>query len=164
MKNILLLLSLLITLVGCEKYELETYPTLDGTYLVSFIRHDGVNTYEGYDENNTIYDGFVSTTIGDLNVGTEKVSFSGRTFYKGYQVTQGSDDWDESYYCEVIKGIDGQKGVFAIKVVSKEVPAELDNYSSFRNRLSSKIKSRSTQLFDALKEAADVEDNRANIY
>ena len=102
MKNILLLLSLLITLVGCEKYELETYPTLDGTYLVSFIRHDGVNTYEGYDENNTIYDGFVSTTIGDLNVGTEKVSFSGRTFYKGYQVTQGSDDWDESYYCEVI--------------------------------------------------------------
>jgi hypothetical protein len=30
--------------------------------------------------------------------------------------------------------------------------------------LSSKIKSRSTQLFDALKEAADVEDNRANIY
>jgi peptidyl-prolyl cis-trans isomerase D len=65
---------------------------------------------------------------------------------------------------KVIKGIDGQKGVFAIKVVSKEVPAELDNYSSFRNRLSSKIKSRSTQLFDALKEAADVEDNRANIY
>ena len=33
MKNILFLLSLLITLVGCEKYELETYPTLDGTYL-----------------------------------------------------------------------------------------------------------------------------------
>ena len=65
---------------------------------------------------------------------------------------------------KVIKGIDGQKGVFAIKVVSKEVPAELDNYSSFRNRLSSKIKSRSTQLFDALKEAADVKDNRANIY
>jgi hypothetical protein len=80
MKNILFLLSLLITLVGCEKYELE---------------------------NNTTYDGMVSTTIGDLNVGTEKVSFSGRTFYKGYQVTQGSDDWTESYYCEVIQGIDG---------------------------------------------------------
>ena len=107
MKNILFLLSLLITLVGCEKYELETYPTLDGTYLVSFIRHDGVNTYEGYDENNTTYDGVVSTTIGDLNVGTEKVSFSGRTFYKGYQVTQGGDDWAESYYCEVIQGMDG---------------------------------------------------------
>jgi hypothetical protein len=40
-------------------------------------------------------------------VGTEKVSFSGRTFYKGYQVTQGGDDWAESYYCEVIQGMDG---------------------------------------------------------
>ena len=107
MKNILFLLSLLITLVGCEKYELETYPTLDGTYLVSFIRHDGVNTYEGYDENNTTYDGMVSTTIGDLNVGTEKVSFSGRTFYKGYQVTQGSDDWDFYYPFSINRGVDG---------------------------------------------------------
>lgn len=65
---------------------------------------------------------------------------------------------------KLIKGIDGLKGVFAFKVISKEAPAELDNYSSFRNRLSSKIKSRSTQLYEALKEASDIEDNRANIY
>ena len=65
---------------------------------------------------------------------------------------------------KVISGIDGQKGVFAIKVTSKENPTELDNYSSFRNRLSSKVKSRSTQLYNALKEATDIEDNRANIY
>jgi hypothetical protein len=63
-----------LSFFGCEKYELETYPTLDGTYLVSFVRHDGVNTYEGYNDNNTIYDGVVSTSIGDLNVGEEKVS------------------------------------------------------------------------------------------
>jgi parvulin-like peptidyl-prolyl isomerase len=65
---------------------------------------------------------------------------------------------------KVIKGIEGQKGVFAIKVTSKEAPTELDNYSSFRNRLSSKIKSRSSQLYEALKDATDIEDNRANIY
>ena len=107
MKNILYLLSLALILVGCEKYELETYPTLDGTYLVSFIRHDGVNTYVGYDENNTTYDGIVPTGIGDLNVGTDKVSFSGTTFYMGYEVFPGGDDWSESYPFEIYRGVDG---------------------------------------------------------
>ena len=107
MKNILLLLSLVITLVGCEKYELETYPTLDGTYLVSSIRHDGVNTYEGYEVNGTTYDGVVSTSIGSLDVGTEKVAFSGRTFYMGYEVFQGGDDWSELYNFEINQGVDG---------------------------------------------------------
>ena len=45
-KNTLLLILTTLSFFGCEKYELETYPTLDGTYLVSFVRHDGVNTYE----------------------------------------------------------------------------------------------------------------------
>jgi hypothetical protein len=106
-KNILFLILSTLLFFGCEKYEIETYPTLDGTYLVSFIRHDGVNTHDGYDENNTTYDGVVSTSIGNLNVGEEKVSFSGRTFYMGYEVFPGGDDWTEQYNFNVSQGVDG---------------------------------------------------------
>jgi hypothetical protein len=113
-KTTLLLILTSFIFFGCEKDIIEpypsgysTYPTLDGTYLVSFVRHDGVNTYEGYDDNNTKYDGVVSTSIGDLNVGEEKVSFSGATFYMGYEVFHGGDDWNEEYYFDVSQGVDG---------------------------------------------------------
>ncbi len=65
---------------------------------------------------------------------------------------------------DVFKGIEGIKGVFAIKVTSKENPVELDNYGTFRNKLSAAAKSKSAQLYNALKEASDIEDNRANLY
>lgn len=65
---------------------------------------------------------------------------------------------------EVVKGIEGNNGVFAIKVTSKELPTDLGNYNSFRKRIAKKIKSRSNQLYSALKEASDIEDNRATIY
>ncbi len=64
----------------------------------------------------------------------------------------------------VLKGIKGEKGVFAIKVTAKEIPVELDNYGTFRNKLSANAKSKSTQLYNALKETSDIEDNRASIY
>lgn len=65
---------------------------------------------------------------------------------------------------KIIKGVDGEKGVFAFSVTSKEAPTKLENYATFRNGLSSKVKSRGNQVFNALKEAADIEDNRANLY
>ena len=75
--------------------------------MVSSIRHDGVNTHDGTEMNNYIENGIVSTTIGDLDVGNEKVSFSGRTFYMGYQVFQGGDDWEFNYPFSVNQGVDG---------------------------------------------------------
>lgn len=65
---------------------------------------------------------------------------------------------------QLIKGVDGEKGVFAFKITAKENPTELDNYSSFRNRLNSKIQSKSSKMFEALKESSDIEDNRVDIY
>jgi len=65
---------------------------------------------------------------------------------------------------ELVKGIEGVKGVFAIKVLSKEIPTELDDYSSFRKQLATKVKAKSGQLYNALKEASDVEDYRSTIY
>ncbi|MFK5879740.1 MAG: peptidylprolyl isomerase [Flavobacteriaceae bacterium] len=65
---------------------------------------------------------------------------------------------------EVIVGLEGVKGVFAIKVTSKELPAELDNYDVFRNRIATKYKGRSSQLYTALKESSEIKDYRASIY
>jgi len=65
---------------------------------------------------------------------------------------------------ELLKGLEGLKGVFAIKVISKELPTELDNYEVYRNRLSSGYKGRLSQLYTALKETSDIQDFRANIY
>ncbi len=65
---------------------------------------------------------------------------------------------------KVIIGLEGVKGVFAIKVTSKELPTELDNYDVFRNRIATKYKSRSSQLYTALKESSEIKDYRASIY
>ncbi len=65
---------------------------------------------------------------------------------------------------EVVNHIEGQKGVFAIQVTSRELPTELENYDSYRNRIETALKARSTQLYEALKENADIEDYRGYIY
>ena len=65
---------------------------------------------------------------------------------------------------KVIVGLEGTKGVFAIKVTSKELPTELDNYDVFRNRIATKYKGRSSQLYTALKETSEIKDYRASIY
>ena len=65
---------------------------------------------------------------------------------------------------EVVIGLEGIKGVFAIEVTSKELPADLENYDVFRNRLAAKYKGRSAQLYTALKDATEIVDYRANIY
>ena len=61
--------------------------------------------------------------------------------------------------------IDGQKGVFIIKVTSKEDAPQLDNYQAISNRLSNSTTNRvNSVVFNALKEASDIEDYRANFY
>lgn len=58
--------------------------------------------------------------------------------------------------------IDGDKGVYMIQVI-KVIPAvELDNYQAAANRVEQQKSSVVTsKLYNALKEAADIEDNRA---
>ena len=48
--------------------------------------------------------------------------------------------------------------------VTKKTPApELDNYQGFANQVgTSKMNNVNTKLYNALKEASDIEDNRAN--
>ena len=61
--------------------------------------------------------------------------------------------------------INGTKGVFIVEVTKVNEVAGLDNYQAIANRLSAaRTTSAQTKIYNALKEAADIEDNRANFY
>ncbi|NNF83429.1 MAG: peptidylprolyl isomerase, partial [Flavobacteriaceae bacterium] len=61
--------------------------------------------------------------------------------------------------------IDGSNGVYMIQVTKKTAAAELPNYQAAANRLlTSKVSAANTALYNALKDAADVEDNRSSFY
>ncbi|PNQ75226.1 peptidylprolyl isomerase [Hanstruepera neustonica] len=58
--------------------------------------------------------------------------------------------------------IEGETGIFMIKVVKKELATEMDNYQGFANQVqTAKVNAVNTRLYNALKEAAEIEDNRA---
>lgn len=65
---------------------------------------------------------------------------------------------------KVYTKIETPRGVFAVKIVKKEVPKALDNYASFKPIIENKVKAKGAQAYDVLKKASDIEDNRATIY
>ncbi len=59
----------------------------------------------------------------------------------------------------------GQKGVFVIEVLQKTNAPSMDSYSSYASReTAAKRASVNTEVFEALKESAEIEDNRARFY
>ena len=63
---------------------------------------------------------------------------------------------------ETSKLIDGENGVYMIQVTKVTPAVTLDNYQASANRVEQQKSSTvSTQLYNALKEASDIEDNRA---
>ena len=61
--------------------------------------------------------------------------------------------------------IEGKTGVFMISVTKKEEAPKLDNYSTFANSLKTTSAAKvNTAVYNALKEAAEIEDNRATFY
>lgn len=66
---------------------------------------------------------------------------------------------------ETSKLIDGQKGVYLIQVTKVNEFTELDNYAAIANRLSQeRVNGSQAKVLNALKAAADIEDNRATFY
>lgn len=62
--------------------------------------------------------------------------------------------------------IDGEAGVYQVRVLSVTEAPALDNYAAYANQLNS-INTQSTinkNVFEALKKKADIEDNRADFY
>jgi peptidylprolyl isomerase/peptidyl-prolyl cis-trans isomerase D len=64
----------------------------------------------------------------------------------------------------VFNSIQGNKGVFAFVVTSKELPTALPNYDSNRKRIAESRKSLTFKMYEAIKKASSVEDYRANMY
>jgi len=60
--------------------------------------------------------------------------------------------------------IDGVKGVFVVKVTKRDTPVDLENYESFKNTQLIALKGRTYQLFQVLKEKADIKDFRAKFF
>jgi peptidylprolyl isomerase/peptidyl-prolyl cis-trans isomerase D len=64
----------------------------------------------------------------------------------------------------VFNKVEGQKGVFAFVVTKREKPVALPNYDTYRKRISDSRKAQTALMYRAMREAAEVEDNRATFY
>lgn len=61
--------------------------------------------------------------------------------------------------------IEGETGIFMVNLTKKDEAPKLDNYSTYANNLKSAAASKvNTAVYDALKEGAEIEDNRAIFY
>lgn len=66
---------------------------------------------------------------------------------------------------EVTNLIDGETGVFMVKVLKVMPAPDMPNYTSFANQLNNKeLPTINKRVYDALKNASNVEDNRADFY
>ncbi|RKR15271.1 peptidyl-prolyl cis-trans isomerase D [Maribacter vaceletii] len=66
---------------------------------------------------------------------------------------------------ETSKLIEGNTGVFMVTVTKKTDAIKLDNYSTYANSLKNSNGTKvTTEVYNALKEGADIKDNRATFY
>tara|TARA_R110002073_G_scaffold279026_1_gene442811 strand:+ start:40560 stop:42707 length:2148 start_codon:yes stop_codon:yes gene_type:complete len=65
---------------------------------------------------------------------------------------------------KLYKNIEAQNGIFAVKIVKKELPAKLDNYQGFMKTIATSIQNKGSKAYEVLKKTADIEDNRAVFY
>ncbi|MBJ7880785.1 peptidylprolyl isomerase [Gelidibacter salicanalis] len=66
---------------------------------------------------------------------------------------------------ETSKLIDGNRGVFMVQVTKKTAAPKLDSYQAIANRLNgSRLNAAQIKAYEALKEAAEIDDNRATFY
>ncbi|WP_298900457.1 SurA N-terminal domain-containing protein [uncultured Psychroserpens sp.] len=61
--------------------------------------------------------------------------------------------------------VDGNRGVYMVTVTKVNDATKLDNYQAIANRLSAaRVNAAQTKVYNALKETADIEDNRSRFY
>jgi len=60
--------------------------------------------------------------------------------------------------------VEGEKGVFAFILTKRELPIKLPNYDSYRKRIVDKRQNQTERMYNAIKESANVEDNRSTLY
>jgi peptidyl-prolyl cis-trans isomerase D len=65
---------------------------------------------------------------------------------------------------KVVNSVEGDRGVYAFMVTSKEVATALPNYDTNRKRISEARKRLTFKMYEAIKNSSNVEDNRAMMY
>ncbi len=65
---------------------------------------------------------------------------------------------------ELTKNIVGRSGVVFATVSKKNLPTELNNYNSNKKNIERTLQNRSVQIYNAIKDNAEIEDNRAYFY
>ncbi|MFK5889239.1 MAG: peptidylprolyl isomerase [Flavobacteriaceae bacterium] len=65
---------------------------------------------------------------------------------------------------DIIRGVAGKAGAFAVKIIRREDPIDLPNYDSFRNQIFSKLQLSSFLMYNALEKEAEIVDNRSLYY
>jgi len=66
---------------------------------------------------------------------------------------------------ELTNLVDGKSGVFKVRVLALNNAPDLETYTTYANQLNAKvIPSVNTTVYNALKKAADIVDNRANFF
>jgi len=65
---------------------------------------------------------------------------------------------------QLTKNIKGRSGVLFAKVTKKNLPADIKNYSSNKKNIERTLQNRNVQIYNAIKENAEIEDNRAYFY
>jgi peptidylprolyl isomerase/peptidyl-prolyl cis-trans isomerase D len=71
------------------------------------------------------------------------------------------------YFAEkdkVYKNIAGNRGVYAFKVTGKTLPTALPNYENERKKIAQNRKRLTYKIYNAIKEASEIEDNRDAMY
>jgi peptidylprolyl isomerase/peptidyl-prolyl cis-trans isomerase D len=61
---------------------------------------------------------------------------------------------------EVVRGVQGSNGVYALKLTSKVVPGELSTYEPYRKQLNDKLKKDNNKIYQALKDISEIESFR----
>ncbi len=61
--------------------------------------------------------------------------------------------------------IEGERGIYKVEITKKETAKALDNYITYaKTEENTKARSVNTKVYNAIKEKADIEDNRADFY
>ena len=99
MKKLLFILMVGLTLMGCEKYELETFPTLDGTYRVSSVTMTviGGETTHYINSGEEVWFASVDGPLEEIIIDETRFHISGKTFYAGYRQDDWGSDWMFNY-------------------------------------------------------------------
>jgi peptidylprolyl isomerase/peptidyl-prolyl cis-trans isomerase D len=65
---------------------------------------------------------------------------------------------------KVYNGVVGNRGVFSFVLNKRELPTALPNYEANRKKISASRKNMTGKIYEAIKSASEIEDNRANMY